>query len=375
MSDDETYDKDSEVTREILNRFKDEKFVFVAKRKFVDFTKGAHKQYHKTLSNATHYRSPMSNNNLEDNVVYAHRITHDGHEYLAKFDADEVNIMTNGHHTKPRRPLDLDENGQPIRHLNENERGIVGDDERYKLCLRESCYPYSTIGEFDASSSNSGGGCTGTVISPSSAITAAHCFYMNGVFTNLDSFAPGRYRKYATAVGEVGRGSVRNPYGVWKVQFKTIFDGWISTGRLRYDVAIATFSPTFYRGTDNISDLNIGEVTGYMGIRAITNDSSRLQKATVTGYPYDKANGEMWASGKCVFQVGYEPVIVYHNCDSVRGNDGSALADINRARLYGVNVADVPVGQGYPDQAYTNLGVIIHESNIDLIESAAGLKK
>ena len=101
MRNEEIYDTDSSVTKEILDRFKDEKFVFVAERKFVDFTKDAHKQYYKTSNNDTHYKSPMSNNNLEENVVYAHRITHDGHEYLAKFDAERVKNMISGHHTKP----------------------------------------------------------------------------------------------------------------------------------------------------------------------------------------------------------------------------------------------------------------------------------
>jgi len=367
-----TYDYDSEVTKEDMDRFKDERFVFVAKRKFIDFAKESSTRF----KNETEHESPIRNKNIEEDVVYARRITHDGHEYLAKFNVNEAKRMLRGRSSsKPQLPLGFDEDGRPLRRkLDENERGIVGGDERYKLCLRESCFPYSTIGEFDASSSSTSGGCTGTVISDSSAITAAHCFYMNGQFTNLDSFAPGRYRKYETAVGQVGRGRVHNPYGVWKVQFKTIFDGWISTGRLRYDVAIATFSPTLYRGTDEISDLNIGELTGYMGIRAITNDSGRLKRATVTGYPYDKPDGEMWTSGKCTFQDGFEEVIVYHNCDSVRGNDGSALANLKRASLYGVNVADVPVGPGYPDQSFTNLGVIIHKSSINLIMNAAGLR-
>jgi len=94
----------------------------------------AHKQYYKTSDNDTHFKSPMSNNNLEENVVYANRITRDGHEYLAKFDAERVKNMISGHHAKPQWPVDSDEDGHPRRQLNENERSIVGDDERYELC-------------------------------------------------------------------------------------------------------------------------------------------------------------------------------------------------------------------------------------------------
>jgi len=264
------------------------------------------------------------------------------------------------------------EDDNPRNLKEEEERGIVGSDSRSKVCLRESCYPYSTIGEFDSSTEK--GGCTGTVISPSTVITAAHCLYSDGSFTDLDRFSPGRYRKFSTAVGDVGQGRIKNPYGIWKVQFRTIFEGWTSTEQLRYDIALAHFYPTLYKGDEDSSqDLNIGELVGYMGIRSTNSGSDRLQGATVTGYPYDKNNGEMWTSGSCTFQEGYERVITYHNCDSVKGNDGSALADLDRATVYGVAVAAVPIGPSYPDQTFTNIGLIIHEENIGLIKIGAGL--
>lgn len=306
---------------------------------------------------------------IDGSVVYAHRITDNGHEYLAKYDFSEMGDLTDTF-SPPHLPFDME--GDNPRRLSEDQRGIVGSDSRTKVCLRESCYPYSTIGEFDSATEM--GGCTGTVISKSTVMTAAHCLYDNNSFTDLDRFSPGRYRKFSTAMGDVGRGNIKNPYGIWKVQFRTIFDGWTRTQGLRYDLALAHFFPTLYRGDERKDeDLNIGELVGYMGIQATTTTSDELQKATVTGYPYDKKMGEMWTSGECRFQEGYEDVITYHNCDSVKGNDGSALADLDLATVYGIDVAEVPVGPAYPDQTFTNLGVILHESNIGLIKMSSGL--
>merc|ERR1712157_344863 len=107
------------------------------------------------------------------------------------------------------------------------------------------------------------------------------------------------------------------------------------TENVTYDIALAHFSDSSeYKGE------NIGDVTGYMGIAATTNDSQNLQSATVTGYPSDKNDGELWTSGECEggFEKGFDDVITFHKCDSKRGTDGSALLDLEKNIVYGVNV-------------------------------------
>jgi len=348
------------VTKEQINRFKDDNFIFVAKRNF-ETSDDEHK---------------VSNKHAEskNGVFYAHRMTHDGDEYVSKIDLRGVNLNSNA--TTAQLPVWMAENSrrlQSSRGGNINERGVVGKDTRSKVCLRESCYPYSTIGEF--LSASGGHSCTGTVISDSAVLTNAHCRFKDGKFTDISTFVPGRYRKYAVAYEPTDAGQVVTPYGVWSPQYWTILNGWYNAYELKYDIAIAHFNPKLYRGSDeNNSDLNIGEYTGSVAIAATTNDSAELQKATVTGYPYDKPVGEMWTSGPCAggFQAGYEDVITYHGCDSVKGNDGSALLDLDKKIAYGVDVAEVPVGQGDPDQVYVNLGVIFHVDNMYLIKMFMG---
>eukprot|EP00586_Coscinodiscus_wailesii_P020879 CAMPEP_0172520060 /NCGR_PEP_ID=MMETSP1066-20121228/291774_1 /TAXON_ID=671091 /ORGANISM="Coscinodiscus wailesii, Strain CCMP2513" /LENGTH=531 /DNA_ID=CAMNT_0013302751 /DNA_START=104 /DNA_END=1699 /DNA_ORIENTATION=+ len=350
------------VTKEQINRFKDDNFIFVAKRNF-ETSDDEHK---------------VSNKHAEskNGVFYAHRMTHDGDEYVSKIDLRGVDLNTNA--TTAQLPVWMVESNRRLQGSTRggdsgNARGVVGKDTRSKVCLRESCYPYSTIGEF--LSTSGGHSCTGTVISDSAVLTNAHCRFKDGKFTDISTFVPGRYRKYAVAYEPTDAGQVVTPYGVWSPQYWTILNGWYNAYELKYDIAIAHFNPKLYRGSDeNNSDLNIGEYTGSVAIAATTNDSAELQKATVTGYPNDKPVGEMWTSGPCAggFQAGYEDVITYHGCDSVKGNDGSALLDLDKKIAYGVDVAEVPVGQGDPDQVYVNLGVIFHVDNMYLIKMFMG---
>lgn len=312
---------------------------------------------------------PYYNNTTKQNdVVFIHRVTSDGDEYFTKVTTSDVNQLINTH-VASKHPGNF-YNGN---HRTLEGRGIVGTDSRSEICLSPSCFPYSTIGEFDSRTVQ--GGCTGTVISSKAVLTAAHCQYIHGDWTNLEYFAPGRFRSFnnpptvPNSSGDVG--TAREPYGTWIADERFVFNAWQKDEDMSYDISVVTFKEQRF-GRNYYA---LGEVTGSMGYAITTNNAIELQSATVTGYPYDKPDGTMWTSGPCQggFREGFDSQVTYHNCDTVRGMDGAALLDLEAEVVYGVYSKEILVGMDYPDQAYVNLGVVLNEKNFPLIQAVAGM--
>ena len=83
------------------------------------------------------------------------------------------------------------------------------------------------------------------------------------------------------------------------------------------DYAVIKFSPKY---DDEGCPYYVGDaeaVNGYIGFRIVESvNDPRFNISSITGYPFDKPNGEMWTSGTCPesWEAG-ETGFGYHYCD------------------------------------------------------------
>ena len=118
-------------------------------------------------------------------------------------------------------------------------------------------------------------GCTATLIGPSTAISAAHCFYGPGGWITSGAISFG-----ANNIG----GVQSTPYGSYYADSLTLPGGWISApySHSVWDFAVLEFSPTRYPGYS----------TGWVGT-----SQSTTGYQTMFGYHGDKPSMSQWFDG------------------------------------------------------------------------------
>jgi V8-like Glu-specific endopeptidase len=176
---------------------------------------------------------------------------------------------------------------------------VIGPDDRRRLdnprFLPGSAYAYLSQT------------CTATMIGPSTALCAAHCFYQNGWITSAgitfgaDTVAP-------TA-----------PFGTFLADSLTLPGAWNNT-EWDWDFAVLEFSPT---------RPDLGRQTGWFGTGQNFNGAK-----TMIGYPNDKPVPSPWIrSGTFTAAPGsrYE-----HNLDVIPGDSGAGVYDNGDNRCNGI---------------------------------------
>jgi glutamyl endopeptidase len=201
--------------------------------------------------------------------------------------------------------------------------GVIGADTRSKVS-DTTTFPYRAIAQVDYDYGRTGGGCTATMISRNTALTAAHCLfdYKAGTYKNVTQIAPGRYRF---------GGIVFEPYGVWYVAYTHVLQAYIDKGKNNRDIGIIKLHPKTISGCEHTYP---GDVVGYVEISKPAIGDSRLSNSRVTGYPGDKPFGEMWTSGQC--SPGWNTAdenFGIHFCDTYGGNSGSSILTTNGQSL------------------------------------------
>lgn len=220
--------------------------------------------------------------------------------------------------------------------LGSQEQGIIiGTDGRSVVTSDTTlrAWPHRTIGAVIYSSTATSGGCTATMIGPRHAVTAAHC---------LHDGAGSWYWPLYFSPGHKGEGSDRTPNGA-------------------YRKVVARYARTYDAGWDYglliLEDRPETASLGWLGFGWWSSDSFYEDRALrVFGYP--GANYACAASpnsdGSCggyMYQSfcsvsDYSSDVLYHQCDTQKGNSGSALQSWVGSDLYVIGVH-----KGAPDSA------------------------
>ena len=106
-------------------------------------------------------------------------------------------------------------------------RQIIGTTDSRSVRLNNTSFPWRTFVHSDA-------GCSGTLISPTTIVTAAHCVY--NTVNNTWIKAGSNWPKYGRGA-DAGDGTIY-PYGRFTCYTVTVPGGWVDKNDVKYDYAV-----------------------------------------------------------------------------------------------------------------------------------------
>lgn len=213
------------------------------------------------------------------------------------------------------------------------------DPARVFFGLDERIYPDSTqmpwraIGQITFTS---GGHCTGSLVGPSTVLTAAHCMFGGDSPDGRDKpleFIAGASGAYYVERATVVSVYVPNEFDNWQHQNTSDVDG--------YDFAFLTL------------DRPIGNTVGWLTIQPLSNgelETAVLQRRMFVmqaGYSGDSLSF-LSANLRCPVVDVWPDNTIFHECDTLQGDSGSPLfvADGNGYRVIGLESATYPNDEG-----------------------------
>jgi V8-like Glu-specific endopeptidase len=190
---------------------------------------------------------------------------------------------------------------------------IFSPDGRYSTNSYAASWYESTFGKVSQN-------CTATMIGRSTALSAAHCYYQQGIgWIATNSIAFG-------ASNSVG--TVSTPFGSYVFDSITLPGAWFG-GNWDWDFAVLEFSPTRYPG----------DQTGTMGYQW-----SMSGAQYIIGYPTDKLQASQWGHGDSYFAAAGPR---YKHYIDVYGGESGACVFNSNLRCTGIQSTQLANGSAF----------------------------
>jgi len=210
--------------------------------------------------------------------------------------------------------------------LEEGSRQVFGEDDRIQITDTRK-YPFNTIGQiWSKNSKGEWSICSGTMISRSAVITAAHCLYSHddGGWLSDYEFYPGL------------NGQNDAPYGGFGFVDAYILEGYITNYQGYYGSVVPWDLAVL------ILDKPAGDTVGWMGYA--TYDPAYAFNANIVGYPGDKPVSTMWGTACPVDPATATENNFSYLCDTYPGSSGSSVYELDgqtkERYIVGVNIAE-----------------------------------